>query len=51
MQIANQELHRLVVTAIIIKNGKYLIVQRSHKKKPGLGYGQCRAAEWRRMIM
>ena len=32
------ELHRLVVTAIIVKDGKYLIVQRNQNKKawPGL---------------
>lgn len=38
MSMINQELHRLVVTAIIVKNSKYLIVQRSHEKKawPGV---------------
>jgi 8-oxo-dGTP pyrophosphatase MutT (NUDIX family) len=32
-EILNRELHRIVSTAIIHKNGKYLIVQRSPNKK------------------
>lgn len=32
MEIKNKELHRVVSTAIIQKNGKYLIVQRSPEK-------------------
>lgn len=38
MEIQHRELHRVVVTAIIIKDGKYLIVQRSKDKKawPGM---------------
>jgi|SRR3989344_5575209 len=33
MEIQNKELHRIVSTAIIYKEGKYLIVQRSPSKK------------------
>lgn len=33
MEIQQKELHRVAVTAIIIKNGRYLIVQRSKNKK------------------
>ena len=33
MEIQNKELHRVVVTAIIVKDGKYLITQRSKNKK------------------
>lgn len=33
MEAQNVELHRIVSTAIIIKDGKYLIVQRSPNKK------------------
>lgn len=33
MEIRNKELHRVVSTAIISKNGKYLIVKRSPNKK------------------
>ncbi len=33
MEIQNIELHRVVSTAIIYKDGKYLIVQRSPNKK------------------
>ena len=38
MEIINKELHCLVVTAIIVKEGRYLIVQRNKNKKawPGL---------------
>lgn len=38
MEVKYKDLHRLVVTAIIIKDGKYLIVQRSQSKKawPGM---------------
>lgn len=31
--IQNREFHRIVVTAIIVKDAKYLIVQRNHNKK------------------
>lgn len=33
MEIQNKELHRIVSTAIIYKDGKYLILQRSKNKK------------------
>ena len=33
MEIQNRELHRVVPTAIIYKDGKYLILQRSSNKK------------------
>ncbi|MDP3762791.1 MAG: NUDIX domain-containing protein [bacterium] len=33
MEIQNKELHRIVATAIIIKDGKYLITKRSLDKK------------------
>jgi isopentenyldiphosphate isomerase len=33
MEIQNVELHRIVSTAIIYKDGKYLIVKRSPDKK------------------
>lgn len=33
MEIQNKELHRVVSTAIIHKDGKYLILRRSHDKK------------------
>jgi 8-oxo-dGTP diphosphatase len=33
MEIQNKELHRVTVTAIICKDGKYLIIQRSLNKK------------------
>lgn len=33
MEIQNKELHRITSTAIIYKDGKYLILQRSKKKK------------------
>lgn len=33
MKIKNKELHRVAATAIIRKNGKYLIIQRSKNKK------------------
>jgi len=33
MEIKNRELHRVVATAIIHKNGKYLIVKRNPNKK------------------
>jgi len=33
MEIKNRELHRITATAIIHKNGKYLIIQRSKNKK------------------
>ncbi|MCL5011235.1 MAG: NUDIX domain-containing protein [Patescibacteria group bacterium] len=38
MELQNKELHRIVITAIIIKDGKYLITQRNRSKKawPGL---------------
>ena len=38
MEIQNKELHRVAVTAIIVKDGKYLITQRALNKKawPGL---------------
>ena len=32
-QVTKKELHRIVSTAIIVKNGQYLIVQRSFKQK------------------
>lgn len=38
MDIKHRDLHRLVVTAIVVKDGKYLITQRSKKKRawPGM---------------
>lgn len=38
MEVKHRELHRVVVTAIIIKDGKYLITQRNKQKKawPGM---------------
>ncbi|MDI6883150.1 MAG: NUDIX domain-containing protein [Patescibacteria group bacterium] len=33
MEIQNRELHRIAATAIIHKNGKYLIVKRNPKRK------------------
>lgn len=38
MEIKHRELHRVVVTAIVVKDSKYLICQRSNSKKawPGL---------------
>ena len=33
MEIKNKELHRISSTAIIVKDGKYLITQRSLNKK------------------
>ena len=33
MEIQDKELHRVTVTAIIHKDGKYLITKRSHRKK------------------
>jgi 8-oxo-dGTP pyrophosphatase MutT (NUDIX family) len=33
MQVQNRELHRITLTAIIYKNNKYLLLQRSFAKK------------------
>jgi len=38
MEIKHRELHRVVVTAIIIKDGKHLICQRSDNKKAWPGF-------------
>ncbi len=41
MEIQNKELHRVVSTAIIHKDGKYLILRRSSKKKAFPGRWTC----------
>jgi isopentenyldiphosphate isomerase len=41
----NRDIHRITSPAIIYKDGEYLLLRRSLKKKAFPGNGQCRKGE------
>lgn len=50
MPESNQNLHEVAITAIVVKDGKYLITRRSKAKKDFPAIGRFQAENWKFLI-